>query len=71
MLSENVKTNIYRIAHQQAIRLRRADNIDNDPEGQRMKAVIADACFETYRFAVPQDDGNKVSVTEAPGASHG
>ena len=70
-MSDEVKIKINRIAHKWAIQLRRADNIDHDPEGQRMKAVIAEACLEAYRLARPEPDGKKVLVTEAPGESHG
>src|SRR5271157_69586 len=54
------------IAQKWAVMLRRADNIDHDPEGQRMKAHIAAACLEAYRMAIPADDGKTTLVTEAP-----
>ena len=66
-MTDEEKVKINRIAHKYAIKLRRADNIDHDPEGQRMKDVIAEACMETYRLAVPEDDGKRVLVTEGLG----
>jgi hypothetical protein len=66
-MSDEMKIKINRIAHKWAVRLRRADNIDHDPEGQRMKGVIAEACMEAYGLAVPEDDGKTVVVTESLG----
>ena len=55
------------IAQRFALKIRRADVIDHDPEGQRIKSLLKEACLEAYKFAVPDDDGKTTHVTVATG----
>ena len=51
------------IATKFAKRVRHMESIDHDPEGQRVKKLLVECCYEVIETIVPPDDGTTVHVT--------
>jgi hypothetical protein len=46
--------------------IRHMDRIEHDPEAQRIKKLVFDACLNSFYLASPPDDGKTTHVTLAP-----
>ena len=72
-LGTKIQATIESIAEKRAREIRHADNLSHDPEGQRVKALLAAALWDLYEFMFPKPSDVTVVTTQrdAPFVVHG